>query len=75
MSPGLARETRRQVSQHEAAIVKLGTLRSVTFKGVGPAGPNIYLTTFEKGSLEWRVWLNLDGSVDVFRYRAVTPPK
>ena len=75
MSPGLARETRRQVAQHEAAIVKLGALRSVTFKGVGPAGPNIYLTTFEKGSLEWRVWLNLDGSVDVFRYRDVTPPK
>jgi hypothetical protein len=75
MSSDLARETRRQITQHEATIAKLGALQSLTFKGVGPAGPNIYLAAFDKGSLEWRVWLNLDGSVDVFRYRDVSPPK
>ncbi len=75
MSPAEARETRRQVAEHEATIAKLGALRSLLFKGVGPAGPNIYLATFEKGSLEWRVWMNLDGSVDVFRYREVSSPK
>ena len=75
MSPGLARETRRQLTQHAATITKLGALQSLVFKGVGPAGPNIYLATFEKGSLEWRVWLNLDGSADVFRYRDAPPPK
>jgi hypothetical protein len=75
MGPDLARETRRQLVQHGAAITKLGALQSLSFKGVGPAGPNIYLATFEKGALEWRVWMNLDGSVDVFRYREVTPPK
>jgi hypothetical protein len=25
--------------------------------------------------LEWRLWMNLDGSVDGFRYREVPPPK
>jgi CubicO group peptidase (beta-lactamase class C family) len=75
MSSAQARETRRQITQHETTIAKLGALQSLTFKGVGPAGPNIYLATFEKGSLEWRVWLNLDGSIDVFRYRDVSPPK
>ena len=75
MSSAQARETRRQITQHETTIAKLGALQSLTFNGVGPAGPNIYLATFEKGSLEWRVWLNLDGSVDVFRYRDVSPPK
>jgi len=65
----MARETRRQIAQHKATIAKLGALQSLTFKGVGPGGPNIYLATFEKGSLEWRVWLNLEGSVDLFRYR------
>jgi CubicO group peptidase (beta-lactamase class C family) len=69
MSPAQAREVRREITRHQSTIAKLGALRSVTFKGVGAAGPNIYLATFEKGSLEWRVWLNLDGSVDVFRYR------
>ncbi len=75
MSSAEARETRRQLTQHAATIAKLGALRSLAFKGVGPAGPNIYLATFEKGSLEWRIWMNLDGSVDVFRFRDVTPPK
>lgn len=71
MSPALARETRRQLTEEQATIVKLGALQSLTFKGVGPAGPNIYRATFEKGSLDWRIWLNLDGSVDVFRFRPV----
>lgn len=75
MSSALARETRRQITQQQATIAKLGALQSLTFKGVGPAGPNIFLATFERGSLEWRIWLNLDGSVDVFRYRAVSPPR
>jgi CubicO group peptidase (beta-lactamase class C family) len=71
MSGDLARETRQQLAQHVATISKLGAVRSLTFKGVGPAGPNIYLATFENGSLEWRVWMNLDGRVDVVRYREV----
>jgi CubicO group peptidase (beta-lactamase class C family) len=75
LSSAQARETRRQRTQHEATIAKLGALKSLAFKGVGAAGPNIFLATFEKGSLEWRVWLNLDGSVDVFRFREVALPK
>jgi CubicO group peptidase (beta-lactamase class C family) len=73
MSPGMAQETRRRVAQDQSTMAPLGALQSLTFKGVGPAGPNIYQATFEKGSLEWRIWLNLDGSVDAFRYRAVPP--
>jgi hypothetical protein len=73
MSSAQARETRRQVTQYKSTIAKLGALQSLTFKGVGPSGANIYLATFEKGTLEWRVWLNLDGSVDVFRSRPVDP--
>jgi hypothetical protein len=61
--------TRRQLTQEQTTIVKLGALKSITFKRVGPAGPDIYETTFEKGSLEWRIWMNLDGSVDVFFFR------
>ena len=74
MSPALARETRRQLTEEQASIAKLGALKSLTFKGVGPAGPNIYQAAFEKGTLEWRFWLNLDGTVDVFRFRAVPSP-
>ena len=75
MQGTLARRTRRQLTKDQATIAKLGALKSLTFKRVGPAGPNIYQATFEKGSLEWRIWLNLDGSVDYFSFRAVEPPK
>ncbi len=71
MSPAMAQATRRRLAQDQTTMIKLGALQSVTFKGVGPAGPNIYQTAFENGSLEWRIWLNLDGSVDVFRYRTL----
>ncbi len=74
MSAALARLTRRQITEQQATISQLGALQSLTFKGVGPAGPDIYQATFEKGSLEWRIWLNLDGGVDYFSYRSVSPP-
>ena len=73
MSPWLARATRRQIKQHQEKIAELGALQSATFTRVGPAGPNIFLTTFEKGTLEWRVWMNLDGTVDDVAYRTVAP--
>ena len=75
MSSDLARLTRRQIAEHQATMTKLGALQSLTFKGVGAAGPNIYQATFDNGSLEWRIWLNLDGGVDYFSYRAVSLPK
>lgn len=69
MSPAMAHETRRRIADDSAAIAQLGALRSLTFEGIGASGPNIYLATFEHGALEWRIWMNLDGTVDVFRYR------
>jgi CubicO group peptidase (beta-lactamase class C family) len=74
MSPDQGRETRRQIAQEVAEFARLGSLQSLKFTGVGPAGPNIFRTRFENGSLEWRVWMNLDGSVDIFRYRDIGPP-
>ena len=73
MGSDLARLTRRRITEQQATLGQLGALQSLTFKGVGPAGPDIYQATFEKGSLEWRIWLHLDGSVDYFTYRAVSP--
>lgn len=75
MSSELARRTRRQVAEHQVTLAKLGALQSLNFKGVGAAGPNIYEAKFENGSLEWRIWLNLDGGVDYFSYHAVSPPE
>jgi CubicO group peptidase (beta-lactamase class C family) len=64
MSPGLADLTRQQLPQLQSMIVELGALQSVTFKGVGPGGADIYQVKFEKGSLEYRIWLAPDGKVE-----------
>lgn len=64
MSPGLAAATRQQLPQIQPMITNLGALRSVTFKGVGPGGADIYEVKFEKGGLDYRIWMTEDGKVD-----------
>ena len=38
-------------------LTGIGALQSVTFKGVGPGGADIYQVKFEKGSMDYRIWL------------------
>ncbi len=64
MSPGLAAATRQQLTQLQSAIIQLGSVQSVTFTGVGPGGADIYQVKFEKGSLEYRIWLAPDGKIE-----------
>ena len=42
---------------------------SITFKGVGPGGADIYEVKFEKGSLESRIMLEADGKIASLSYR------
>lgn len=71
MSSGLAAATRQQLPRLQTTITQLGAIQSVTFKGVGPAGPDIYQVKFEKGSLEYRIWLAPDGKVESASVRPV----
>jgi CubicO group peptidase (beta-lactamase class C family) len=64
MSPGLANVTRRQLTGLQSMIVGMGALQSIAFKGVGPGGADIYQVKFEKGSLDYRVWLSPDGKIE-----------
>jgi hypothetical protein len=64
MSPNLANATRQQLSQLQSMITGTGALQSVTFKGVGPGGADIYQIKFEKGSLDYRIWLGPDGKIE-----------
>lgn len=54
---------RPQVEHIETLIAGLGALQSVTFKGVGPGGFDIYDVKFEHGTLDWRILLDSDGKV------------
>lgn len=69
MSAGLANVTRQQLPQLKTTINQLGALQSVTFKGVGPAGADIYEVKFEHGSTEWRLMLDADGKVETVGFR------
>ena len=63
MSPQLAAATRQQLPTLKTMLSALGALESTTFKGVGPAGADIYEVKFEHGATEWRVVLGPDGKV------------
>ena len=63
MSPGLAAATRQQLPGLQSSVQERGDVRSITFKGVGPAGADIYEIQFEKGALEYRISLGPDGKV------------
>jgi len=64
LSADLAKTTRQQLPQLQSMIIDMGALQSVNFKGVGPGGADIYQVKFEKGSLEYRIWLGTDGKTD-----------
>jgi CubicO group peptidase (beta-lactamase class C family) len=53
-----------QLEQVRSQMSKLGALQALVFKDVGPAGPDIYSVRFEKGALETRIWLGLDGKIE-----------
>jgi len=64
MSAGLANATRQQLPSLQSMMTELGALQAVTFKGVGPGGADIYEVKFEKGSLDYRIWMGADGKVE-----------
>ena len=71
MSAGFAEVTRQQLSSLKETILKLGAVQSVTFKGVGPGGRDIYEIKFENGLTEWRIGLMPDGKIEGIGFRAM----
>ena len=69
MSPGLAGVTRQQLTGIQSTFAEFGALQSIAFKGVGPGGADIYQVKFEKGSLDYRIWLAPDGKVESANFR------
>jgi hypothetical protein len=63
LTPEFAEVARPQVEHTEALITGLGALQSISFKGVGPGGFDIYNVKFEHGTLDWRVLIDIDGKI------------
>jgi hypothetical protein len=49
---------------------RMGTLRAVTFRGVGPGGNDIYEVEYAHGWAIWRIGLSTDGKIRAAFYAA-----
>jgi hypothetical protein len=63
MTPAMAAATRQQLPQQQAILAKLGDVRSISFRGVSPAGRDIYLVQFANGSAEWQIGMLPEGRI------------
>jgi hypothetical protein len=69
MSPQLADKVRRQLAQFDGMLGALGAVESVSFRGVGPGGYDIYGVKFASGSGEFTIDLAPDGRMDDVNFR------
>ena len=64
MTPALASAAQQQSPITESAIKKWGAFKSLSFKGVGPGGADIYEVAFDSQDTEWRIApLTPDGKI------------
>jgi bla regulator protein BlaR1 len=63
MAPFLADALKQQLPHMGPGIASLGALKSVTFRNVTGQGHDLYLATYEKGTLAWRISMSPDGKI------------
>jgi hypothetical protein len=71
MSPALAGVAKQQLPDLQRLIVGFGAIKSVTFKGVGPGGADIYDVAFGKGATQWRIIVGTDGTFETIGLRVL----
>jgi CubicO group peptidase (beta-lactamase class C family) len=68
MMPQYADINREQLPMLQAALARLGPVQSVSFKGVGPAGQDIYDVKFDSESREFKILLESDGRIHAAQF-------
>jgi hypothetical protein len=63
MSPMIADAIRKQLPTAQPLISSLGALKSLTFRNVTGQGTDLYLATYENGTMAWRIALGPDGKI------------
>ena len=63
MTPELAAAARQQEDQMKQLFGQLGKLTDLKFDQMGPQGSEIYIGTFEHGSLKWIILMGPDGKI------------
>lgn len=70
MTAELAEAVREQFDRAHAKLSARGALQKLLFRGVGPAGHDVYRAVFEKGAFTFRIAWSDQGWIVGLRYRA-----
>jgi len=63
MDPFLSDAVKKQLQFLQPGIASLGPLKSLTFRNVTGQGHDLYLATYEKGTMAWRISMRPDGKI------------
>ena len=63
MGPILTDAVKNQLPKLQWGVAAKGALKTVTFRNVTGQGQDLYLATYEKGTLVWRISLGPDGKI------------
>jgi hypothetical protein len=75
MSEPLAAAIRERLASQRARLSAMGALQSLSFRGVGPGGSDIYDAVFAGGAqLEWRLELDHNDVVKGLSFGPPAPP-
>jgi hypothetical protein len=74
MSKDLAEATRAQLHQLQADMRKLGPIRSIAFKEVGPGGLDVYDVTMANGTIQSGIFVSPNGTIESAWIRPGPPP-
>lgn len=69
MSPVLATLAREQRDLVVQGLKAVGPLKSLTFRGVGVSGVDIYDAIFENDQMEWGIMIGKDGKITTLYFR------
>ena len=69
MSPVLAELAREQKDLVVEALKSAGSLKALTFRGVGQSGADVYDARFQDGEMEWGIMTGLDGKITTLYFR------
>jgi serine-type D-Ala-D-Ala carboxypeptidase/endopeptidase len=62
-TPEFAALARANESRSQASMASFGALQSLTFKGVGPGGADVYELKFDAATVDWRIVIAPDGKI------------
>jgi DNA-binding transcriptional MerR regulator len=69
MSPLLAALAREQHDLVIAELKSVGSLRSLTFRGVGQSGVDVYDARFDNAEMEWGIFIGRNGKISTLYFR------